>query len=210
MNDARFGWRWTFWGSALITIPWAVAWVLLATSRPPAASSRISSSRSPGDGVSSGSKTPLLQNSQDDVEDTHQPLLLNGSAQPPNIPKPGTPLQVLSSPAFHGGWISSFAGGWALYMLLTFLPQYMGQRFNFQLAKAGWSSMLPYLMRGIVLLVAGYGADWLVERAKWRTVNVRLAMTVFPLLASAVCLASAVPIYFKPTPLVARLHFRAR
>ena len=35
-----------------------------------------------------------------------------------------------------------------------------------------------YLVRGVVLLVTGYGADWLISVRGWRTVNVRLLLTV--------------------------------
>ena len=77
-------------------------------------------------------------------------------------------------------------------MFLTFLPQYLTQRFNFQLGKAGWLSMLPYLVRGFVLLVSGYGADWLIKSAGWRTVNVRMLMTVLPQVVAAGCTVAVI------------------
>lgn len=211
------GWRWAFWGSSLLTLPWLLAWVLVAASRPPStllqvqtrsshryidvadddrraqrqlikpllntdddgddggdgagesinSSSRASRSRSSRSRSRSaangtrhakprnGSLPNIYQNIDHDDSIDDADSIDDGRSNEIDFDKPGTPREIASSPAFLGSLVVGFVGSWAVYMFLTFLPQYMQQRFNFQLAKAGWVSMLPYLARGLVLFATG-------------------------------------------------------
>ncbi|KAG8227728.1 hypothetical protein J437_LFUL008010 [Ladona fulva] len=57
--------------------------------------------------------------------------------------------------------VAHFSENWGFYTLLTQLPTFMKDTLEFDLAKAGFLSALPYLAMSIILQLAGYLADYL-------------------------------------------------
>lgn len=105
---------------------------------------------------------------------------------------------------------SHCAENWGFYTLLTQLPTFLSNVFDFHLEKTGFLSAVPYLTMGLLLFVSGYMADWFQVKGYLTTTQVRryfnctafLAQTIFMLLAafllhpvtSIVCITIAVGI----------------
>ncbi|KAG5678082.1 hypothetical protein PVAND_007784 [Polypedilum vanderplanki] len=116
--------------------------------------------------------------------------------------------EIFKSPAVWAIVASHCAENWGFYTLLTQLPTFLSDVFNFQLQKTGFLSAVPYLTMGILLGVSGYLADWCQIKGYLTTTQVRryfnclafLAQTIFMLLAafllhpttSMVCITIAV------------------
>ncbi|ENN75168.1 hypothetical protein YQE_08281, partial [Dendroctonus ponderosae] len=104
--------------------------------------------------------------------------------------------------------VSHFAENWGFYTLLTQLPKYLKDAYNYDLGKSGFLSALPYLVMSILIQFSGQLADWLLEKRLLTTTQVRkvfncvgfLSQTVFMLIAafwsnriaSVLCLTLAV------------------
>lgn len=66
-------------------------------------------------------------------------------------------------------------------MLLSFLPQYLEQRFNFNLHTSGVFAELPYIGRAVVLFGGGFAADMMLRKKMASLLTVR---RIFNTLAS--------------------------
>ncbi|XP_077290239.1 major facilitator superfamily transporter 9 isoform X2 [Arctopsyche grandis] len=85
-----------------------------------------------------------------------------------------------------------FSENWGFYTLLTFLPTFMRDVFDFKLSATGVLSAIPYLAMAIILQIAGHLADWLQRKRILNTTQVRklfncsafLAQTIFMVAAS--------------------------
>jgi len=86
-----------------------------------------------------------------------------------------------------GVYIASIAVGWVFYTLLSFLPQYMKQRYRLDLEHAASVSVIPYGLRLVVLLLVGRVTDWLLE-GRAGLASVRKAMTAVSLVVPAAAL----------------------
>ncbi|CAG9770536.1 unnamed protein product [Ceutorhynchus assimilis] len=104
--------------------------------------------------------------------------------------------------------VSHSAENWGFYTLLTQLPKYLKDMYNYDLGKSGFLSALPYLVMSILMQISGQFADMLLSRKILSTTTVRkvfncsafLSQTVFMMTAafwsdrigSVLCLTMAV------------------
>jgi MFS transporter, ACS family, solute carrier family 17 (sodium-dependent inorganic phosphate cotransporter), other len=87
---------------------------------------------------------------------------------------------------------AQFAEGWGFFTLQTQLPQFLKDVLDFDIAKSGIVSAIPYLSMAFMLQIAGYLADWVRIKGYWTTGQTRryfnclafIAQTVFMLLAA--------------------------
>jgi len=59
-------------------------------------------------------------------------------------------------------FVNHFGCNWALYTLLTWLPDFLKNELNFDLKHAGFIASLPYLAEFFVAVIAGVAADHLI------------------------------------------------
>ncbi|XP_066250400.1 sialin-like [Euwallacea similis] len=88
--------------------------------------------------------------------------------------------------------MSHFSENWGFYTLLTQLPKYLKQVYDYELEKSGFLSALPYLLMSILIQFSGQWADWLLVKRYLTTVQVRkifncagfLSQTIFMVIAA--------------------------
>ncbi|KAF7264750.1 hypothetical protein GWI33_022482 [Rhynchophorus ferrugineus] len=88
--------------------------------------------------------------------------------------------------------VSHFCENWGFYTMLTQLPKYLKDVYNFNLGKSGFLSALPYLAMAVMIQFSGQWADWCVVKGYLTTTQVRkifncsgfLSQTVFMLIAA--------------------------
>ncbi|KAH0817601.1 hypothetical protein GEV33_005190 [Tenebrio molitor] len=73
--------------------------------------------------------------------------------------------------------VTTFTDNWGVFTLLTQLPKFMKDMFNFDLGKSGFLSGLPYLAMAIMIQFSGHVADWLREKKHFSTTKVRKMFT---------------------------------
>ncbi|XP_060517094.1 uncharacterized protein LOC132696344 [Cylas formicarius] len=117
---------------------------------------------------------------------------------------------ILTSKAVWAIVISHCGENWGFYTLLTQLPKYLKDIYDYDLGKSGFLSALPYLVMAILIQFSGQWADWFLVKGILTTTQVRkifnctgfLAQTVFMLITafwsdrigSVFCLTMAVGI----------------
>lgn len=84
------------------------------------------------------------------------------------------------------GFVIHWAANWQLYTFLTFMPIYLDKEIGFDMKKAGFVEMLPYLAIFIVMLSAGIIADRLITKKIFTAINTRRVMTF---ISTIVCAA---------------------
>jgi len=92
--------------------------------------------------------------------------------------------RLLRSRAVWAIIINHFAGNWALYVLLAWLPSYFKMTFNVTLANAGLMSAAPWAAYFVMGNVSGWLADTLIAAGRSVTF-VRKLVEVFALVGSA-------------------------
>jgi len=83
---------------------------------------------------------------------------------------------------------AQYGQSWGLYGLLSWLPTYYSDRFHVPLVELGAFTALPYLIQSVVSISAGFMADALVVKYKWRVLNVRNLFQTVGMLTPAICL----------------------
>ena len=87
---------------------------------------------------------------------------------------------------------AQFAEGWGFFTLQTQLPQFLKDVLNFDIAKSGIISAIPYISLSIMGQVAGFLADWVIIKGYLTTKQTRryfnclsfIAQTIFMLLTA--------------------------
>lgn len=87
--------------------------------------------------------------------------------------------------------IAHFAENWGFYTLLTELPSYMNDVFDFDFHSAGLLAALPYLAMGILVQTSGFVADWFRTTGYLTTVQVRKLFTCTGFVTRALFLLAA-------------------
>lgn len=83
---------------------------------------------------------------------------------------------------------AQYGQSWGLYGLLSWLPTYYSDRFHVPLVELGAFTALPYLIQSVVSISAGFMADALVVKYKWRVLSVRNLFQTVGMLTPAICL----------------------
>ncbi|RZB41338.1 MFS 1 and/or Sugar tr domain containing protein [Asbolus verrucosus] len=93
---------------------------------------------------------------------------------------------------------SHFCDNWGFYTLLTQLPTFMKDSFNFELGKTGFMSGLPYLAMAIMIQFSGHLADWLREKEILTTTLVRKIFNCGAFIAHIIFMLAAI-FWLEPT-----------
>eukprot|EP00037_Helgoeca_nana_P032811 m.415463 g.415463 ORF g.415463 m.415463 type:complete len:492 (-) comp29639_c0_seq1:350-1825(-) len=171
--QSQLGWQYCFYLPAALGAVWLLVWVAVAPSHraPPRATVE---------------KDGLL-----DEESRLIPKAITDTGSSAQAVPSQTLLQwvvaMFTCPAMWGVYFCSIAVGWVFYTLLSFLPQYMKQRYSLDLEHAASVSVIPYALRFVVLLFVGRLADWLLDGRVGRS-KVRKVMTAVALIVPAAAL----------------------
>ncbi|XP_014286471.1 sialin isoform X1 [Halyomorpha halys] len=87
--------------------------------------------------------------------------------------------------------IAHFSENWGFYTLLTELPSYMNDVFEFDFHSAGLLAALPYLAMGIIVQTSGFMADWFRTTGNLTTTQVRKLFTCTGFVTRAMFLLAA-------------------
>lgn len=126
-----YGWESIFYVFGVVAVIWCVIWFILVRNSPQL------------DSWISKSEKNFIANS-----------LKNKSGQQ-NVIK--TPWKaILTSKPVYAIAFAHFVSNWGYYTLLTTLPLYMRRVLDFDLAKSGYTSAVPYVVQLIVTFLAGH------------------------------------------------------
>lgn len=115
-------------------------------------------------------------------------LLATGADARSSTAAAGVPWRrLLTAPALWAIVAAIFAGNWALFMLLSWLPSYFRDVHGLAIASTGLYSAAPWAASFLGMQLAGIAADAMIRRGV-RTLNVRRLMTAISLLGLATCL----------------------
>ncbi|KAJ3656273.1 hypothetical protein Zmor_015361 [Zophobas morio] len=100
--------------------------------------------------------------------------------------------EILTSIPVWAIIVSHFVDNWGFYTLLTQLPTFMKDMFDYDLGKTGFLSGLPYLAMAIMMQFSGHLADWLREKKVFTTTQVRKIFTCTSFILHAIFMVAAV------------------
>jgi sugar phosphate permease len=161
-----------FYLAAALGVPWSILWLLVATSTPAPGGKKAKTLEDVA--AESGWSGTITTDSDTDSNGSHIASEVGGA----KVPTPWR--EILLSPGMNAGYVTNFGCGWVFYMLLTFLPQYLEQRFHFKLGHSGVIGTLPYIGRGVVLIGGGIWCDRMLRKGT----SLLRARQVFNTLAS--------------------------
>ena len=110
-----------------------------------------------------------------------------------------------TSPCNHIFWTVGIS-----YTLISFLPQYLEQRFNMDLSDAGGLAVLPYLIQILTGIVGGWWTDRLIGRGhSVRAVRggISLFANMFPVRPSCAQIPTCISLLFNPSSLWTNFYF---
>ncbi|MDG1827410.1 MAG: ACS family MFS transporter [Henriciella sp.] len=73
-------------------------------------------------------------------------------------------LSFFSKPQLWALFITYFATSWCLYVFLSWLPSYFTKAHNLDVTGAGLYSLLPWITMFVMIIAAGWFADFLIGR----------------------------------------------
>jgi MFS family permease len=152
-------WPGVFYSMGLAGVLWFAGWSLFAFSSP-ASHPRI--------GIA---ERTLLENAIGPSRQHSPPLSLY--------------IAFFTTKASLACFVNHFTNNWSLYLMLTAMPSYLDEQLGFDLQKAGFLSVLPYLGYTLLTLPVSVVADWLTPRLGRR--RVRVLMQLSSNATSALC-----------------------
>lgn len=114
---------------------------------------------------------------------------LNRQTKDKDVPIPWK--AIWTSTAVWAIIAAQFSEGWGFFTLQTQLPQFLKDVLNFDLAKSGFISAIPYLSMSFMLQVSGYLADWVRIKGYWTTGQTRRYFNCLAFIAQTVCMMLA-------------------
>lgn len=79
-------------------------------------------------------------------------------------------IAIITSKPVIAITVAQFAMNWGYNTMLTQMPSFLADTLNYDLGSSGFLSGAPYLTMGILVSIAGYFADMLINR-KWLTIT---------------------------------------
>lgn len=86
---------------------------------------------------------------------------------------------------------AQFSEGWGFFTLQTQLPQFLKDVLDYDVAKSGLISAIPYLSMSFMLQIAGWLADWVRIKGYWTTGQTRRYFNCIAFIAQTVCMLLA-------------------
>ena len=96
---------------------------------------------------------------------------------------------------------AQFSEGWGFFTLQTQLPQFLKDVLDFDIAKSGIISAIPYIAMSLMLQVAGFLADWVRIKGYLTTKQTRRYFNCAAFIAQTVCMMLAA-FFLHPIPAV--------
>ncbi|XP_076083719.1 sialin-like isoform X3 [Mytilus galloprovincialis] len=162
LADSNFlgGWPSVFYVFGVLGCVWFVAWMLLVHDTP--------------------AKHPRISKVERDY-------IEKSIGVKEKMPTPW--LAILTSPAVWATSAAHFANNWGFYTMLTCLPTYMKDVLKFDIKSDGFVSALPYLVCWMSMNISCNLADFIRSRGFLSTLNTRLVINSFGLLAPAILMS---------------------
>ncbi|MEH6408883.1 MAG: ACS family MFS transporter [Hyphomonas sp.] len=122
------------------------------------------------------------------ISDSEKDYIVQNSETPTGNKRFYTPWKlILTAPAVWALIINHFCSNWSFYILLAWLPSYFKQVQGFSITYAGLFSAAPWLINFLMINIASWIADTMIERGRSVTF-VRKLMQSFGLGVSGVFL----------------------
>ncbi|XP_049831301.1 sialin-like [Schistocerca gregaria] len=135
---AQLGWPAVFYIFGFVGLAWTALWVLVVR------------------------RAPKEDHHIDPREQQYIEESLGGPPEHQNQEYPWKSL--LTSLPVWAVLVANFTANWGFYTMLTELPTFMKETLNFNIEESGIMSALPSLLMLFILPLAGFSADWLINR----------------------------------------------
>jgi ACS family hexuronate transporter-like MFS transporter len=120
--------------------------------------------------------------------------------QEPNAEKPVVSwLELLKNPTLLATSWSFFAFGYVLFFAISWMPGYLEQTYNMKLTTIGWFSSLPWALAIVLMLLAGWISDHLMQRSG----SIRTSRVHVIWICQLLSVVFFIPLMFSQTPTVA-------
>ncbi|KAG5677147.1 hypothetical protein PVAND_006929 [Polypedilum vanderplanki] len=162
---ASVGWEWIFYVFGIIGCVWTVLWLIFI---------RRSPARDPF--ITAGERIYIEQS-------------LNRQSMDKEVKIPWK--AIFNSSAVWAIIAAQFSEGWGFFTLQTQLPQFLKDALNFDIAKSGIISALPYLCMAVMCQIAGYLSDWVRIKGYWTTGQTRRYFNSMAFLTQMACMLLA-------------------
>lgn len=100
-------------------------------------------------------------------------------------------LKILSNKYTWAILINQYCNCWGFFVLLQWVPSFYSQEFGVDLKSLGLASITPYIVQACMGLIAGFVADWLVNKRGVPLVYIRKGSQSIALLGAAFFLLMA-------------------
>ena len=97
---------------------------------------------------------------------------------------------LMCTPAVWGIYVGHFVLSWILYTLITWTPSFMKDQLQFDISSTGLLTALPYACNFIVLLFAGFLADYTIKSGCLSVRRSRIFFTALALCVPGACLVA--------------------
>ncbi|XP_046999605.1 vesicular glutamate transporter 1-like [Schistocerca americana] len=175
---AKLGWPAVFYIFGFVALAWTALWVLVVR------------------------RAPKEDHHIDPREQQYIEESLGGPPEHQNQEYPWKNL--LTSMPVWAVLVANFTANWGFYTMLTELPTFMKETLNFNIEESGILSALPSLLMLFILPLAGFSADWLINRKLLTIGQVRKTFCCGSFIVQAVFMM-VVAYVMKPVAAVASL-----
>lgn len=160
-----WGWESVFYVFGVIGCIWTVLWLIFVKQAP--------------------AYDPYITSAEKDYIETS----LDKQTMNKHVPIPWK--AIWTSTAVWAIIAAQFSEGWGFFTLQTQLPQFLKDVLDFDIAKSGFISAIPYLSMSFMLQIAGYLADWVRIKGIWTTGQTRRYFNCLAFIAQTICMLLA-------------------
>lgn len=156
-------WPWVFYVFGVCGCAWCALWHRLAADSP---------AEHPT--ISTEERVYIEATTQEDADWVEEKVVVAESG--------GVPwAALLTHPAAWALYANHFACNYFLYTMNAYVPKYLHEQLGFDMRSVGFAASLPYVLQGVLAVLAGRAGDLMVLRMPIRRVRVSL------IAASVVC-----------------------
>lgn len=205
----KWGWRSVYYVYGFLGIIWAFFWFLLIKSDP-AKDSHVSAEELNyiQNETSNDMSSSLIRNDNEilptqvtTISATEESSLLDETKVKTNIntntkstsnnnknSKKIPWLGFITNPSALVSVMSHFTCNWCFYQLVTYMPTYMKEVLNIDVAKAAYVSMYPYLLIAFVNVFGAVLADYILAKDVIKKIYLRKILYVFGVISAGLFL----------------------